>query len=141
LDCSIVNSTPMYEHGVCERGGPLVLARRGALVSTSTLVFSFFLFFLDGENPLSVALFLRIWGDRRPLILQSDTGQFETSGGSIVEIRTTRLDIFDRRVYFRNAHPPTNKSQQSLASPSLPNHRGGVLLTHTPPLRNALPER
>jgi len=102
LDCSLVNSTHMYEHGVCEGGGPLVLARRGALVSTSTLVFSFFLFFLDGENPLSVPLFLRIWGknDRRPLILQSDTGQLETSEGSIVEIRTTRLDIFDRRVYF-----------------------------------------
>jgi len=118
-----------------------VLARRGALVSTSTLVFYFFLFFLDGENPLSVPLFLRIWGknDRSPLIPQSDTGQLETSEESIVEICITRLDIFDRRVYFRNAHPPTNKSQQS--SPSLPNHRGGVLFTHTPPLRNALPER
>jgi len=37
-DCSLVNSTLMSEHGVCEGGGPLVLARRGAPVSTSTAV-------------------------------------------------------------------------------------------------------
>ena len=37
-DCCRVNSTLMSLHGVCEGGGPLVLARRGAPVSTSTAV-------------------------------------------------------------------------------------------------------
>ena len=36
--CSCVNSTLMSLRGVCEGGGPLVLARRGAPVSTSTAV-------------------------------------------------------------------------------------------------------
>jgi len=37
-DYSRVNSTLMSEHDVCEGGGPLVLARREAPVSTSTAV-------------------------------------------------------------------------------------------------------
>jgi len=69
LDCSLVNSTQTYVHGVCEVGGPLVLARRGVPVSTSTAVlwadlfcqnkalFPFFCF----PFSLSLCLSLSVW--------------------------------------------------------------------------------
>jgi len=42
----------MYAHGVCEGGGPLVLARRGAPVSMSTAVLWADLFYQAGQVTL-----------------------------------------------------------------------------------------
>ena len=46
---NIAQLTQMYVHGVREGGGPLVLARRGAPVSTSTAVLWADLFYQAGR--------------------------------------------------------------------------------------------